>query len=163
VKGRWWSSTNLSTLSADAAGQLDVLGHDGDALGVDGAQVGVLEESDEVGLAGLLQGHDGRALEAQVGLEVLGDFTDQALEGQLADEELGALLVATDLTQSHGSGSVTVRLLDSAGGGCALAGSLGGELLAGSLASGGLAGGLLGTGHCFGLSVSAVSRERCVS
>ncbi|XP_030301208.1 uncharacterized protein LOC103531178 [Calypte anna] len=31
-------------LAADAPGQLDVLGHDGDALGVDGAQVGVLEE-----------------------------------------------------------------------------------------------------------------------
>ena len=28
---------NLSALSADAAGQLDVLRHDGDTLGVDGA------------------------------------------------------------------------------------------------------------------------------
>ena len=37
--------------------------HDGDPLGVDGAQVGVLEEADEVGLAGLLQGHHGGALE----------------------------------------------------------------------------------------------------
>ena len=41
---------NLSTLSADTAGKLDVLGHDGDTLGVDGAQVGVFEESYEVGL-----------------------------------------------------------------------------------------------------------------
>ena len=41
---------NLSTLSTDAAGELDVLGHDGDTLGVDGAQVGVLEETDEVSL-----------------------------------------------------------------------------------------------------------------
>lgn len=49
---------------------------DGDALGVDGAQVGVLEEGDEVRLDRLLQGTDGRGLEAEVGLEVLGDLTD---------------------------------------------------------------------------------------
>ena len=52
----------LCTLSSDSSGQLDVLGHDGDPLGVDGAQVGVLEKSDEVSLAGLLESHDGRAL-----------------------------------------------------------------------------------------------------
>lgn len=49
---------------------------DGDALGVDGAQVGVLEEGDEVRLDRLLQGTDGGRLEAEVGLEVLGDLTD---------------------------------------------------------------------------------------
>lgn len=49
---------------------------DGDTLGVDGAQVGVLKEGDEVGLDGLLQGTDGGRLEAQVGLEVLGDLTN---------------------------------------------------------------------------------------
>lgn len=49
---------------------------DGDTLGVDGTQVGVLEERDEVGLDGLLERTDGRGLEAEVGLEVLGDLTD---------------------------------------------------------------------------------------
>ncbi|GMT16723.1 hypothetical protein PFISCL1PPCAC_8020 [Pristionchus fissidentatus] len=98
----------LSTLSTDAAGELDVLGHDGHSLGVDGAQVGVLEESDEVSLGGLLEGHHGGRLEAEVGLEVLGDLSDQTLEGELADEQLGRLLVATDLTESDGSGAVTV-------------------------------------------------------
>ena len=43
---------------------------------MDGAQVGVLEERDEVGLDGLLESTDGRGLEAEVALEVLGDFTD---------------------------------------------------------------------------------------
>ncbi|KAG7240871.1 hypothetical protein INR49_023445 [Caranx melampygus] len=102
------SSSSLSSLSADAAGQLDVLGHDGDPLGVDGAEVGVLEEPHQVSLAGLLQSHDSRALEAQVGLEVLGDLTDQALEGQLTDEQLGGFLVATDLPESHGTGPVAL-------------------------------------------------------
>ena len=138
---------NLSTLSTDTAGKLDVLGHDGDTLGVDGAQVGVLKQTDEVSLAGLLEGHDGRALEAEVSLEVLGDLTDQALEGQLADEELSGLLVSPDLTESDSSGPVSVGLLDSSGGGGRLPGSLGGQLLPGSLSSGGLTGGLLGTSH----------------
>ena len=34
-------------LTADSAGELHVLGHDGDSLGVDGAQVGVLEEAEK--------------------------------------------------------------------------------------------------------------------
>ena len=73
---------------------------------MDGAEVGVLEEGDEVGLDGLLKGADGGGLEAEVRLEVLSDLTDKALEGQLADEELGRLLVATDLTKSDGAGLV---------------------------------------------------------
>ena len=93
------SDENLSALSADAAGQLDVLRHDGDTLGVDSAQVGVFEETDQVGLASLLKGHDSRALEAEIGLEVLGDFTDKALEGQLADEELLSLIHISEPTR----------------------------------------------------------------
>jgi hypothetical protein len=88
---------------------------DGDTLGVDGAEVGVLEEGDEVSLNGLLESADGRGLEAEVGLEILGDFTDQALEGQLADQELRRLLIATNLTESDGTGLVTMGLLDTAG------------------------------------------------
>ena len=42
------------------------------------------------------------------------DLTDQALERQLADQQLGGLLVLPDLTQGDGSGSVPVRLLDAA-------------------------------------------------
>ena len=137
----------LSTLSTDAAGELDVLGHDGDTLGVDGAQVGVLEETNKVSLRGLLEGHDGRGLEAQVGLEVLSDLPDQTLEGQLADEELSGLLVPPDLTEGHGAGPVPVGLLDAAGGRGGLASGLGSQLLPGGLASSGLTGGLLGTGH----------------
>ena len=62
---------SLSPLATDAAGELDVLGHDGHTLGMDGSQVGVLEQTHQVGLSSLLQGKDCRALEAQVSLEVL--------------------------------------------------------------------------------------------
>ena len=138
--------------SGGVCADLDVLGHDGHALGVDGAEVGVLEEADEVRLGGLLEGEDGGGLEAEVRLEVLRDLADEALEGELADEQLGGLLVLADLAERDGSGAVAVGLLDAAGGGRGLARRLGGELLAGRLASGGLAGGLLGTSHF----------ERCV-
>ena len=125
----------LSSLSSDSPGQLDVLGHDGDSLGVDGAQVGVLEKTNKVGLASLLEGHDGGALEAEISLEVLGDLTDKTLEGQLADQKLSALLVPTDLTESHGSGPVTMGLLHSAGGRGGFARGFGSQLLSWGLAS----------------------------
>jgi len=102
---------------------------------MDGSQVGVLEETDQVGLGGLLEGQNGRALEAKVRLEVLRNLANQALEGQLADQELRALLVLADLAQSDGARAVTVGLLDAAGRGCRLAGRLGGQLLAGGLAA----------------------------
>ena len=126
---------HLRTFATDATSELDVLGHDGDTLGVDGAQVGVLEETDEVGLARLLKSSHSRRLEAQVGLEVLSDLADEALEGQLADEQLGALLVAADLTESDRTRAVTMRLLDATGGWGALAGSLGRQLFAWCLAT----------------------------
>ena len=108
-------SKSLSTLSTDAAGELDVLWHDGHTLGVDGSQVGILKESNQVGLSSFLEGKHSRALETQVSLEVLGNLTDKSLEWQLADQKLGGLLVLTDLTKSHSSWSVTMGLLHSSG------------------------------------------------
>jgi len=105
----------LGTFSTDSSGQLDILGHDGDTLGVNGAQVGVLKESDQIGLTGLLEGTDGGALEPQVSLEVLSNLPDKTLEGQLADQELSGLLVSSDLTESDCSGPVSVGLLDTTG------------------------------------------------
>lgn len=128
-------SRNLRALTTDAAGKLNVLGHDGDTLGVDGSQVGVLEEADKVSLSGLLKGKDGRSLESEVSLVVLSDLSHKALERELADQKLGGLLVSADLTESDSSRSVSVGFLHSAGGRSRFAGSLGGELLARSLSS----------------------------
>lgn len=79
---------------------------------MDGAQVGVLEERDKVSLNGLLESTDSRGLEAEIGLEVLSDLTDQTLEGELSDQQLGRLLVTSDLTESNGTRLIPVRLLD---------------------------------------------------
>ena len=70
---------------------------------MNGAEIGIFKEGDEVSLNRLLESADGRRLEAQVGFEILCDFTDQTLEGELADEELSRLLVATDFTESDGT------------------------------------------------------------
>jgi hypothetical protein len=59
---------SLSSLASDAAGKLDVLGHDGHSLGVDGAQVGILKQTDKVSLGCLLQGEQGGTLESKVRL-----------------------------------------------------------------------------------------------
>jgi len=138
---------HLAALSPETASKLDVLGLDGDTLGVDGAQVGVLKERDEVSLNGLLESADGGRLEAEVRLEVLGNLTDEALEGELSDQELGGLLVPTDLTESDGSGLVSVGLLDTSSGWGGLSGSLGSKLLTRGLATGGFTGSLLGASH----------------
>jgi hypothetical protein len=136
---------------------LDVLGHDGDALGVDGTEVGVLEEPDEVRLGGLLQRGDGGALEAEVSLEVLRDLPHETLERQLADEQLRALLVLADLTESDSAGAEAVRFLHPAGRRRRLARRLGSQLLPRRLAAGGLARRLLRAGH---LSLGRVTTRR---
>lgn len=143
------SERDLGPLSTDPTGELDVLGHDGHSLGMDGAQVGIFKESNQVGLASFLQGSHSGALEAKVSLEVLGDFTNQSLEGQFSDQQLCGLLVATDLTESDCARLVAMGLLHSPGGGCTLTSGFGGELFAGGLASSGLASGLLRTSHHF--------------
>ncbi len=60
-----------------------------------------------------LECSDGSALETEIGLEVLSDLTNETLEGQLADQKLSRLLVTTDLTKGHGTGTITMGLLDS--------------------------------------------------
>ena len=122
-------------LSTDAAGELDVLGHDGDTFGVDGGEVGVFEETDEVSLGGFLEGKNGGALETEVVLELGGDLTDESLEGELADEELGGLLETSDLTESDGTRSEAVGLLDTTSSDDLLGSLLVGDVLAGSLAT----------------------------
>jgi hypothetical protein len=92
-------------------------------------------------------------------LEVLGNLTDETLEGELADEKLCRLLVATNLAERDGSRAEAMGLLDTASRGltkqkyvsaagwlCSdddntyrrgcLASGLGGELLTRSLAWG---------------------------
>jgi hypothetical protein len=91
---------------------------------MDGAQVGIFKERDEVSLDGLLKSTDGGRLEAEIRLEVLSNLTNETLEWELADEKLGGLLVTTDLTESDGTRLITMWLLDTTSRRVRLAGSL---------------------------------------
>lgn len=95
---------------ADAKSQPDVLIHDSDAVGVDGAEIGVLEEAHQVGLGGFLEGLNRTGLKADVRLEVLDNPLDQAEEGFLVDEQVRILLVGADVHESLGVWTEPVRL-----------------------------------------------------
>ena len=114
---------------------------------MDSAKISVFEQTDEVGLGSFLERKNGGALETKIGLVILSDLTNEALERKLADEELSGLLELADLTESDGTGFEAMRLLDSASGRGGFTGGLCGELLTRSLATGGLTSGLLGTSH----------------
>ena len=88
-------------LATDPAGQLHILGHDCDPLSVDCTQVGVLKQSNKVGLACLLQSLYRRGLETNRGEEGHCDLPHQPLEWQLPDQKLSGLLVTFNLSQSH--------------------------------------------------------------
>jgi len=137
----------LRSLSSDTTSKLNILGHDGNTLGVDSTQVGILEETNKVGFGSLLKGKDSRSLEAQISLEVLCNFTDKALEGKLADKQISGLLITTNLTKSDSSWAVSVGLLHTSSLGGGLAGSLGGKGFAWSFTSSTLSCSLLGSGH----------------
>ena len=115
---------------------------------MDGAEVGVLEKSNHVGLGCLLEGENGAGLETEFASVLRCNFSDESLEGELSDEELGALLESSDLTESNGTGSESVGFFDTTGGGGLLGSSLVCDVLSWVLGAGVLAGGLFGAGHC---------------
>ena len=69
------------SVSSDSLGQLKISGHDGDSLGVNGTQVGVFEQRDEVGFSSFLEGKDGWGLESEFLFEFVGNFSNHSLEG----------------------------------------------------------------------------------
>jgi len=73
---------------------------------VDRAQISVLEETNEVRLRRFLESADGGALETQIGLEILRDFTNQPLERQLPDQQLSRFLISSNFSKSHGTGPI---------------------------------------------------------
>jgi len=80
---------DLGAFPAETPSEGEILGLDGNTLGMDSSQVGVFEQGDEVSFSSLLKSHDSRGLETKVGLEILSDFTDETLEGELPNEQLG--------------------------------------------------------------------------
>ena len=90
-------------VSADASGKIHVFLLDGHSLGVDGAEVGVLKEADDVGFSGFLQGEESLGLEAEAVIHVHGDATNETLEGGTREHHLSRLLISLDLAKSDGT------------------------------------------------------------
>ena len=63
------NETLCRTLAAQPPCEGEILRLDGDTLGVNGSQVGVFEERNEVGFGGFLKSHNGRRLEAKISLK----------------------------------------------------------------------------------------------
>merc|ERR1719433_1372284 len=114
---------------------------------MDGAQVGIFKKSNQISLGCFLESHDSAGLKPQVGLEILSNFTNKSLEGQLANQKLSRLLVTTNFAKSNSTRTITMWFLDSTSSRSRFPGSFGSQLFARSLSSGGFTGGLLSTSH----------------
>ncbi|KAL0904946.1 hypothetical protein M5K25_027111 [Dendrobium thyrsiflorum] len=88
----------LCTLASDTTSKLNVLGHDGDAPRMDGAEISILKKPDEIRLRGFLKSEHGMALKSQICLVILGKLTHQPLKRKFADQEFSGLLVLANLT-----------------------------------------------------------------
>ena len=101
----------LEALSTDAPRELHVLLHDGDSIGVNRAEISILEESGQVTLSSFLEGEKGVGLEAELTINAVADGSDEPLEGGLGEKELSGLLILLDLTESDSTGSESELLL----------------------------------------------------
>jgi len=140
-------SGSLRAFTTNSSRQLNIFWHDRDALGVNRAQVGVFKQASQVRFGRFLQRQDSVRLESQVSLEVLGDFSDQALKRQLADQEFGRFLVFSNLSQRYGTRSISVRFLDTASRRSGFARSFSRELLSRGFTTGGFTSSLFRTSH----------------
>lgn len=94
-------TNGLSAFTANSPRQLYIFWHDRDTFGVNGAQIRVFEQADQVSFRRFLQGTYSGALKTQIGLEILGDLTNQTLERQFPDEQLSRLLISSDFSKCH--------------------------------------------------------------
>uniref|UniRef100_A0A8C4RF09 Core Histone H2A/H2B/H3 domain-containing protein n=1 Tax=Erpetoichthys calabaricus TaxID=27687 RepID=A0A8C4RF09_ERPCA len=120
---------------------------DGHSLSMDGAQVGIFEQANQISLAGLLQSHDRGTLETEIGLEILSYLPHQPLERQLTNKQFSGFLISTNLSQSYCAGPITMGFFYSTGGRSALSSCFSGELFSGSFATSGLTSRLLRPCH----------------
>ena len=137
----------LVTLLTDPPREFHVFRVDRDTLGVNGAEIGILEETGEVVFGTLLKSQDAFRLPAHVGVELHRNLFHKALEGQLAKEKLGRLLVATNLAESDGAGPVAMRLFYACIHRRGLTSGFSGKSLARSFSTRALVSRLLGASH----------------
>ena len=97
---------NSWSLSTYSPGQLEIFGHQSASLSVEGEQIGVLKHWSQVSLSCFLESEQSLRTEPDVFGVRTCDLFDYALEGPLSNEEVGGLLVLSDLLQ-HNSPETT--------------------------------------------------------
>jgi len=73
----------VEPLSADAAGEINVLLHDSDSLGVNGTKISIFEEAGEIALSSFLKSEKSLGLEAQLTVDPVADASNETLERSL--------------------------------------------------------------------------------
>ena len=91
--------------TTNATSKVDVLRHDGDSLGVDGKQIGVLEESNEVILGSLMKCGNSSGSAVEICPHLSEYLTHETGKRSFADEELRGLLVSSDLAEGDRAGA----------------------------------------------------------
>ena len=127
----------LSSFSSDSSSKLDILGHDGNSFGMDSAQVGIFKKTNQVSFRSFLESHNSRRLETEISFEILSNFSDQTLEGQLSDQQFSGFLVSSDFSKSNCSGSISVGFLNSTSSRGRFSGGFGSQLFSGSFSTSG--------------------------
>lgn len=102
---------HLVLFATDLAHKIHVLWENGNALGMNGAKIGILEEPDQIGLGRILQREKCITIKAQIALEHLCDFTDKTNKWDFAQQQIRILLVSTNLHERPGPRTVSMGLL----------------------------------------------------
>jgi hypothetical protein len=139
----------LGPFTSNALCKLDIPFHNGHTVRVDGTQVRILKQPNQVGFRSFLQSSNSRRLEAEIPPETRGNLTNESLKWQLSDEEICGLLVFPDFSEGHSTRPETMLLFGTLGVNhrCGLAGSFGTQGLAWGFTTGGLPSCLLGSSH----------------
>lgn len=101
---------SLSARVHKLLGQDQVLREHSGPGSVQSQQVALFKQTRHIVFRCLLQGADGRRLETKISLVFCRRLTDQALERQLLQQQVGALLIPANFPQGHGSRAPPVRL-----------------------------------------------------
>ncbi len=74
------------SFTSDPPGEVEILAHGSDPTSVKSTEIDVLEETNDVGLSGFLEAVEGRGLEPELGVQLVGDFSYKSLERELPQQ-----------------------------------------------------------------------------
>ena len=104
-------------VSADSSGDVHVLFHHSDAIGMDGTEIGVLEHTCEIGFSRFLKSNQSLRLEADVRVDTRADGSNQSVEWGTWQKHGRLLLVPSDFSEGDSAWSPSAHLfLDSTSG-----------------------------------------------